>query len=113
MSTKKKAVALTKPMSKTEMVSEIAQNTGVTKKDVSAFFSELESIIIRHLGKKSVGQFVLPGLVKIEHKKVPAQKAQKNVPHPFKPGETYDKPARPASLKIKVRALKKVKDLVV
>jgi hypothetical protein len=50
--------------------------------------------------------------VKIEKKKVPARPAQKNVPNPFKPGETMDRPAKPASVKVKVRALKNLKDMV-
>ncbi len=48
--------------------------------------------------------------MKIEKKKVPAKAAQKNVPNPFKPGEFRDIAAKPASSKVKVRALKTLKD---
>ena len=63
------------------------------------------------LSSKGAGCFTLPGLVKIEKKKVPAQKERKNVPNPFKPGEFRDIPAKPAHNKIKVKALKALKDM--
>lgn len=44
--------------------------------------------------------------------KVPARKAEKGVPNPFKPGELMDRPAKPACCKVKVRALKLLKDMV-
>ena len=55
---------------------------------------------------------MIPGLVKIEKKKVPARKAEKDVPNPFKPGELMNRPAKPAYNKVKVRALKLLKDMV-
>ena len=51
-------------------------------------------------------------LIKIEKKKVPARKASRGVPNPFKPGELMDIAARPATTKVKVRALKSLKDMV-
>ena len=68
--------------------------------------------IKKALGNKGPGVFQLPGLVKIERKKVPARAAQKGVPNPFKPGEFMDRPAKPASTKIKVRPLKNLKQMV-
>ncbi len=62
------------------------------------------------MGNKGPGTFAIPGLVKIEKKKVPARPApHKGVPNPFKPGELMDVAAKPASTKIKVRALKQLK----
>ena len=68
--------------------------------------------IKKALSNKGPGVFAIPGLVKVEKKKVPARPAQKNVPNPFKPGEFMDRPAKPASVKVKVRALKNLKDMV-
>jgi hypothetical protein len=68
--------------------------------------------IKKNLGNKGSGSFTIPGLVKIEKKKVPARAAKKNVPNPFKPGEMMDVPAKPAYNKVKVRALKNLKDMV-
>ena len=59
---------------------------------------------------KKPGLFQIPGLVKIEKKTIPAQKAIKDWKNPFT-GEIGTKPAKPASTKVKVRALKKLKDM--
>ncbi len=55
--------------------------------------------------------FTLPGLLKIKTVKKPAQKARKGVPNPLRPGETMDVAAKPASTKVKVLPLKKLKDM--
>ena len=90
----------------------IAEETGITKKQVAAVLEALAGEIKKDLSNKGPGVFAIPGLVKIEKKKVPARPAQKNVPNPFKPGEFMDRPAKPASVKVKVRALKNLKDMV-
>ncbi len=98
-------------MTKTAMLSEISQNTGLTRKDVSAVMDELEGLIERHVKKRGVGEFSLPGLLKVKTVKKPAQKARKGVPNPFKPGETMDVPAKPASVRVRVTPLKKLKEM--
>lgn len=105
-------VAKKKAMSKTELVGKIADATELTKRDVSSVLESLAGQIERSLGRRGPGVFTLPGLVKIEKKKVPARKARKNVPNPFKPGEMMDIAAKPASTKVKVRPLKNLKDMV-
>lgn len=106
--TEKKAKAFTK----TQIVAEIAEKTELTKKDVSAVLDAMGDVIKKSLGNKGPGSFVLPGLVKIEKKRVKATPAKKNVPNPFKPGEFRDIPAKPAHNKVKVRALKGLKEMV-
>lgn len=108
----KAAAAAKKAPSKSEVTNNIAEATGLTKKQVSSVLEALATEIKKSLGNKGPGVFAIPGLVKIEKKKVPARPAQKNVPNPFKPGETMDRPAKPASVKVKVRALKNLKDMV-
>lgn len=108
----KAAAAAKKAPSKSEVTNNIAEATGLTKKQVSSVMEALSTEIKKSLGNKGPGVFAIPGLVKIEKKKVPARPAQKNVPNPFKPGETMDRPAKPASVKVKVRALKNLKDMV-
>lgn len=100
-----------KPLTKTQIIAEIAEKTGLGKKDVGKVLDTLGELISVSLSKKGVGSFTLPGLIKIEKKKVPAQPARKNVPNPFKPGEVRDIPAKPAHNKIKVKALKALKDM--
>ena len=106
----KKATAIKDKYSKTQMVSEIAENTGLTKKEVGAVLDELTVLVERHLKKRGCGEFTLPGLLKIITRKKPAQKARKGVPNPFRPGELMDVAAKPASIQVKVRPLKKLKE---
>ena len=102
----------TKPPTKTEIVNAISADTNLSRKEVNAVFSSLSSQISKSLGRRGAGAFTLPGLVKIEKKAVPARKARKGVPNPFKPGELMDVAAKRASTKVKVRALKNLKDMV-
>jgi nucleoid DNA-binding protein len=109
---KASATAARKAPSKSEITSNIADATGLSKKEVSSVFDALATEIKRSLSSKGPGMFAVPGLVKIEKKKVPARPAKKGVPNPFRPGELMDVPAKPATTKIKVRALKNLKDMV-
>jgi nucleoid DNA-binding protein len=101
----------TKPLTKTELLANIAAATEVPKSQVAAVLEALGAQIKASLSNKGAGAVTIPGLVKIEKKKVPARKAEKGVPNPFKPGELMDRPAKPASSKVKVRALKLLKDM--
>ena len=101
-----------KPPTKTEVLNNIAEATSLTKKEVAAVLEALAAEIKKNLGTRGPGVFAIPGLVKIEKKKVPARKAKKGVPNPFKPGELMDVAARPAYNKVKMRALKSLKDMV-
>ena len=101
-----------KPPTKTEIYASISETTGVAKKDVGMVFDALVDEIAKALGKKGSQAFTLPGLCKIVVQHKPAQPAKKNVPNPFKPGETMDVAAKPAKNVVKVRALKKLKDMV-
>ena len=106
----RKISAVKKPMTKTAIIEEIAQNTELNKKQVSSVFEELAILIERHIKKRAPGKFVFPGLMKIEVKKKPATKARKGI-NPFTKEETMFK-AKPARKVVKIRPLKKVKDMV-
>ncbi len=108
----KAATATKKSPSKSEITNNIAEATGLTKKQVVGVLEALSAEIKKALSSRGPGVFAIPGLVKVEKKKVPARAAQKNVPNPFKPGEFMDRAAKPASVKVKVRALKNLKDMV-
>ncbi len=101
-----------KPFTKSQLIAGIAEATGISKKDVAAVLESLNAQIATSLSKKGAGVFVLPGMIKIEKKRVPAKKAQKNVPNPFNKEEVRDIPAKPAHDVVKVRALKALKDMV-
>jgi nucleoid DNA-binding protein len=100
-----------KPLTKTEIMRNISETTGLQKKDVVAVMESLTSEIQRALKGSGIGVFSIPGLVKIERRKVPARPAQKGVKNPFT-GELQDRPAKPASVKVRVRALKNLKAMV-
>ena len=101
-----------KPLTKTQLMANLAETTGLTKREVAAVFDALDGEIKKSLGPRGAGAITLPGLIKIEKKKVPARKAKKGVPNPFRPGELMDVAAKPASKKVKVRPLKNLKDMV-
>jgi nucleoid DNA-binding protein len=106
----RKITAVKKPMTKSEIIGEIALNTELNKKQVSSVFDELAILIERHIKKRAPGQMSLPGLLKIEVKRKPATKARKGI-NPFTGEETIFK-AKPARKVVKIRPLKKVKDMV-
>lgn len=105
----KKASPVTEAYSKTQILTEIAETTGLAKKQVQGVLEELNGLISRHLGKKGAGQFTLPGLMKITVINKPATKARKGT-NPFTGEETVFK-AKPARNVVKVRPLKKLKDM--
>jgi nucleoid DNA-binding protein len=106
----RKITAVKTAMTKSAIMDELSQNTGLAKKQVVSVFSELAVLIERHIKKHSVGQFTLPGLMKIDVKRKPATKARKGI-NPFT-GEATTFKAKPARNVVKIRPLKKVKDMV-
>jgi len=106
----KKVPPVKAPMTKAAILDEIAGKTGLNKKQVASVFDELTALIQRHIKKGAAGQFALPGLMKIEIKRKPATKARKGI-NPFTGEETVFK-AKPARNVVKIRPLKKIKDMV-
>jgi len=98
-----------KPMNKTELLSSIADKSGLTKKDVTSVVDALTEVIREQLGK--TGSVVLPGIIKITVIDKPAKEATTKA-NPFKPGEMMEVKAKPASRVVKVRPLKGLKDMV-
>ncbi|HBT75511.1 MAG TPA: DNA-binding protein [Planctomycetaceae bacterium] len=110
MAKSEKKAAAQKPLSKSEIIANIVAVTELPKKDVAAVFDALTEEIKKSFDKKGAKAFVLPGLIKIDLKQVKAQPAKKGVKNPLT-GELYDRPAKPAHKKIRVRALKALKEL--
>ncbi|UZJ45739.1 MULTISPECIES: HU family DNA-binding protein [unclassified Marinimicrobium] len=105
----KKVKAISERYNKTQILNQIAENTELSKKQVQSVLDELSDIIEGHVKKRAVGEFVLPGLLKITTVKKPATKARKGI-NPFTGEETVFK-AKPASIAVKVRPLKKLKEM--
>lgn len=105
---KKATGPIKEKMTKSQILNEIATATDLNRKQVSAVMDELESLIARSVSKKGLGEFTVPGLMKVVTVKKPARKARKGI-NPFTGEETTFK-AKPASIAVKVRPLKKLKE---
>ncbi len=106
---KREASAIKDAFTKSQIMTELAERTELSKKQVVTVFEELNTLIHRHVKSRGAGMFTLPGLVKMTVVKKPATKARKGI-NPFTGEETTFK-AKPARKVIKVRALKKLKDM--
>jgi len=97
-------------MTKTAILNEIATNTDLSRAQVASVLDELESLIERHIRKRAVGEFTLPGLLKIKAAKRPATK--KRMGRNPATGEEIVIAAKPATTRVRVSALKKLKDMI-
>ena len=95
--------------SKGEVLTNVAQETGLSRKQVSSVMDALTGQIKNALGKKGPGIFALPGLIKITVINKPATKARKGI-NPFTKEEQMFK-AKPARKVVKVRPLKSLKEM--
>ncbi|AOJ06458.1 HU family DNA-binding protein [Burkholderia mayonis] len=93
---------------KASLAAHIAERAEVELKAVKAVLTALENAILGSIHKKGAGEFTLPGLLKISAQTVPAKKKRFGK-DPFT-GEERWFPAKPASVRVKARALKKLKD---
>ncbi len=106
----KKLTTIKDRFSKTQILEQVAETTGLTRKQVASVLDSLSDVIEAHVNKRAVGEFVLPGLLKISTTRKPAVKARKGI-NPFTKEEVMFK-AKPASIAVKIRPLKKLKDMV-
>ena len=107
-----KAVTDMKPIkiafNRTSLVAHLAQTAAVEPKAVKAVIASLEATILASVHRKGLGSFTLPGLLKVNVINVPAKKKRTGL-DPFTKVERVFA-AKPATVKIKTRALKKLKD---
>ena len=97
-----------KAATKSEILTNIATATKLTRKQVASVFDALAQQIKAAVGKKGPGVFAVPGLMKIVVIQKPATKARMGI-NPFTKVEQMFK-AKPARKVIKVRPLKALKD---
>ena len=102
--------AAKKAMTKTQLIQAIAETIGneINKKQVKTVLEALQSI--GHKALKRQGIFTLPGFAKFRVVKKPATKAREGV-NPFT-GEKMTFKAKPASKKVRIAALKSLKEMV-
>jgi len=96
-------------MTKTDILNSLAESSGLNRKQVGAVVDGLGELMGRHIQKNGCGEFVLPGMMKITTRKKPATRARKGI-DPFT-GQERMFAAKPASIQVKVRPLKKLKDM--
>lgn len=99
---------VSKALTRSQQIAFIAEQTSLSKKDVAAVIECFEPMIASHL--RGPGQISLAGLMKVVAVRKPATKARKGI-NPFTGEPTVFK-AKPARNIVRIRALKKVKDLV-
>ena len=107
-----KAAAVVKPiknaLNKTSLIAHLAEMAAVEVKAAKAVIASLEATILASVHKKGLGSFTLPGLLKVNVINVPAKKKRTGI-DPFTKQERVFA-AKPATVKIKTRALKKLKE---
>lgn len=100
---------ISKPLTKSELFTAIADSVELNRKQVADVFDTLSDIVALHLKKDGPEKFVLPGMLKIVVKKVAAKPAHEGK-NPFT-GEMMTFKAKPASKKVKVIALRGLKEI--
>lgn len=93
---------------KAGLAAHLSEAAEVELKAVKKVLAALEASVLGALHKKGSGEFTLHGLLKIVAQKVPA-KAKRFGKNPFTGLEQWFE-AKPASVRVKVRPLKKLKD---
>lgn len=97
------------PMSKSDIIRALTDLDGLARKDVITILNGLGQLIEQHIKPRGPGKFVLPGLLKVVVVKKPATPARKGI-NPFT-GEMATFKAKPARRVIKIRPLKKLKEM--
>lgn len=107
-----KPAAKTKPvkeaLTKSALVNLIAEENGLTREAARGVLATIENAMTGSIHPRGVGEFTLPGLLKISLRKVPARKAGTLVRNPST-GEMVPGAAKPASVRVKIRPLSKLK----
>jgi nucleoid DNA-binding protein len=110
--TAKAAPAVLKPvketLTKSALLNHIAEQNELSRKQAAAVLATIENVILGSVHPKGVGEFTFPGLMKVTLRKVPARKAGTLIRNPAT-GEMMKSAAKPASVRVKIRPLSKLK----
>ena len=107
---KAKTTAISDPLTKTRLLSTLAEETGLTRREVGAVLDALGGVVGRHLKRRGgAGRFTLPGLLTIKTVRKPATRARKGR-NPFT-GEEMMFKAKPARTMVKIQPLKGLKEM--
>jgi nucleoid DNA-binding protein len=97
-------------LNKSQLLSHIGEMSDLSRKQVAQCLEALANAMHRHIRKGGAGEFTVPGLLKCIVKHKPATKARKGI-NPFT-GEMITFKAKPARDVVKIRALKRLKEMV-
>jgi nucleoid DNA-binding protein len=95
-------------LTKSGLVTMIAETNGLTRKQASEILATIEGALLGSVHPKGSGVFILPGLMKVTLRKIPARKAGTLIRNPAT-GEMMKAAAKPASVRVKIRPLSKLK----
>jgi nucleoid DNA-binding protein len=95
-------------LTKSALVNLIAEQNGITRDTAKGVIATLEGVLLGSVHPRGAGEFTLPGLLKVTLRKVPARKAGTMIRNPAT-GEMVPGAAKPASVRVKIRALSKLK----
>ena len=95
-------------LTKSALINMLAERNDIPRKTAMGVFNTLESVMLGSIVPRGAGEFTLPGLLKVTLRKVPARKAGTLVRNPAT-GEMMKSAAKPASVRVKIRALSKLK----
>jgi len=95
-------------LTKSALINRLAEQNEIPRKTAAAVYATLEGLFLGSVHPRGVGEFSLPGLLKVSLRKVPARKAGTLVRNPAN-GEMMKAAAKPASIRVKIRALSKLK----
>ena len=100
--------AVKETLTKSALINLIAEQNDIPRKTAVGVFNTLESVMLGSVHPRGAGEFTLPGHLKVTLRKVPARKAGTLIRNPAT-GEMMKGAAKPASVRVKIRALKKLK----
>ena len=95
-------------LTKSALINLIAEENEIPRKTAAGVYATLENLFLGSVHPRGVGEFVLPGLLKVNLRKIPARKAGALVRNPAT-GEMVKAAAKPASVRVKIRALSKLR----
>lgn len=100
--------AVKEKLTKSALLKHIAEQNGITRVQAAGVIASLEGLMMGSVHPNGIGEFMFPGLFKITLRKVPARKAGTLIRNPAT-GEMMKASAKPASVRVKVRPLAKLK----
>ena len=95
-------------LTKSALVALVAEQNDISRDTAKGVLATIESALLGSVHPRGAGEFTLPGLLKVTLRKVPARKAGTMIRNPAT-GEMMAGAAKPASVRVKVRALSKLK----